>query len=478
MARHRGVRPAILLVCALLLALPLPAAAQDGSGVGVTPATTEMDDPPLLRGGSKVATLQFQQHDHDLAYVEVRVQPPPPGDHGDASTWITLRPADGQDPAQDLQVERTSDYPVQVDVQVPETAANGAYAARVNFRLKQACDADGGACVGVQSATSAMIHMDVRDEGEVKRILVPGSARVHHMETGKPFQFTVPLENAGNVDANPHIKLEILDKHQEEILAERWLRDTVLRPGERLETSFIVDDLELQEDQYWARVFVYLDDEQMHESDLRTFDVVPTGTLAQTAELRTIRIDDDITTAEVGDLVRLVAVVENTGSVPVQAAFKGSVLVDDKLVDTLESSLVEIPIGETQGLEMFYRLDRPGQHVFEGSAHYGAKLTEERTLLLRVMDAGGFTVPAWGWVALGAVVPLALVGLFLLGRRGRTRVQAPARGRRQAIAGRPRGGGTAVRKLPVKTRPGNPGKRAVSGSHAGPRRTPAPRQGR
>jgi hypothetical protein len=482
MARHRGVALKILLIGALLLAFSVPADAQSGTGVGVSPATLEMDDPPLLRGGGKVATLQFQQHDHDLAHVLLSVQSPNPGDHGDASSWITLDPPQGE-----IEVPRTDDFPVQIEVAVPETAANGLYAARVNFRLTQACEADGGACVGVQAATTATVWIDVQDVGEVKRILVD-NPRVRSMEIGSAFQFEVPLENTGNVDANPHIRLRVYsqhdyDKDDAEPLTERWLRDTILRPGERGDYTFIVRDLDLGLGQYWAKIDVYLDDERIHEGTFRTFDIVPVGTLAQIAELRTIRIDGDITNARVGDLIRLEAIVENTGEVPVTASFRGNVLVDGRIVDTFETSPLEIPIGATQGIELVYRVEHAGSHVFEGRIHYGNKITDQRTLLLAV-DSTGLNVPGWAWFGLAALAPLALVGMFLLGRRGAAKNQRPPasarskRGRappaaskkRRPAAGHPRAPSTAG-KPPRRPPPGR-GAAPPPSREAPPKRRP------
>ncbi len=456
MARSPGVLLAVLLSGALLLGFSLMATAQDsgsGTGVGVAPASLHMDDPPLIRGGSKVGTLQFQQHDHDLAHVVTSIHRPSSGDEGDASSWITLDPGEGT-----MEVPRTDDFPVEVEVSVPTTAANGMYAARVNFLVEEGCDADGGACVGVQASASATIYVNVEDGDEVKRIAVPGSLTVHDMETGSDFQFSIPLENTGNVDANPHVKLEILDKFQDDVVTHRWLNETMLRPGEKEDTTFIVDDLDLAEDQYWARVQVYLDGVEIHESGSRTFDVVPPGTLAQSAELRTIRVDGDITIVKVGELIRMVAMVENTGKVPVLAQFLGTVEVDGKLADRLESDELQIPIGATQGIEMFYTVEQAGSHVFKGQIHYGGKITEERSLLLNAQDAGGIDLPGWAWFALGGLVPVALVGMYLLGRRG---------GGKQPHAS-PRSG-------PPRGR-GPPGKRAPSNaprSPAGQKTAPA-----
>lgn len=466
MARSPGALLVLLLTGALILGFSVIAAAQtSGSGVGVAPASLHMDDPPLIRGGGKVGILQFQQHDHELAHVVVSIHNPSDGDHGDASSWITLDP-----PAGRIEVPRTADYPVEVEVAVPETAANGLYAARVNFLVEEACDADGGACVGVQASASATVYVRVEDGEEVKQIAVLGSLSVHDMETGSDFQFSLELENTGNVDAVPQVKLEILDKFQEEVITHRWLNDTLLRPGERGDHTFIVPDLDLPEDQYWARVNVHLDGVSIHESGVRTFDVVPPGTLAQTAELRTIRIDGDLTSARVGELIRMEAIVENTGAVPVLAQFQGTVEVDGRLVDRLESDQRQIPIGATQGIEMFYTVEHPGQHVFKGQIHYGSKITEERSLLLSAQDTGGIDLPAWAWFVLGGLVPVALVGMFLLGRRGAGK-RSPAQPKQRR---RPPRGQAPAKRAPAKRAPAN-GRRAPperTRVHVGPPRKP------
>lgn len=446
-------RAMVLLATTLLLAGAMtvagPVSAQSGEGIGVAPSTLRIDDPPLVRGGSMERTLSFQQHDHDVARVEVRVLPPTEPDAQDASGWVTL------DPGGEIDVPRTSDHPVKVKIDVPVTAANGHYRAKVEFRVLQACDSS-GSCAAVQTAASSILAMTVGGE-QVKRIKVLGSPDLNDAEEGGPLQFRVPLENTGNVDADPTIRLQIQDKHQTKILRTYWFNQTVLKPGESGSYTQILRDLDLPRDQYWAIVTVYLDGVLVKTANPQTFDVLEAGALARSAVLKTIRITGDLTTAAVGDLVKLSAIVQNTGQAPVVAQFKGEVWVDGVLRDTFASDPREIAIGETAPLEVIYVVQHGGQHEFKGRAQYGSKVTEERSLLLAV-EGEAAAGAGLLWVGLGLLLLVGVVSALVF--VGRSRKQAQRRRRRgplRAQRGPPPAGAAAsargVRAQPPVGRP-------------------------
>lgn len=449
----------LAFVASSILGGLLPVSAQSGT-IGVAPGTLRFSDPPVLPGSSNLGVLHFS-NTHDRA-VDGTLQVgrlPPDSAAGeqwdDAASWLSL------DRASKLSLPVTNNYPVNVTVRVPETAGNGVYKAQVTFTP----DEGSGSGVSLVVGVTASIEIEVNNANAVQRVDVLGSSDLFNAEIDGPLQASVEMKNSGNVDAQPRVRLVVHDKFQDRVVASFWVNDTFLSPGQVVVKSLIIEPHGLPLDQYWGVVEVYLGGTVIHTAGAKSFDVVEPGTLSRLAEFRTIKVSGDSAFVEVGQLLKLSALVNNIGQVPLVAKFKGTVERDGALVEVIESDEVEIPIDTQLPLDMFYTPTKVGRYEFSGHVSYGLKVTEVKSIIITVQDTGTFDVP-WLWI--GGAFVLVIVGLVIVGvrRRGARDAVVPSNSRR----GQPRGKGNRAsggRAPAPSAPPGQPlGRRPTSGGGA------------
>lgn len=408
----RGLRVVLvltLLVAGTTLTITTAGAQQQGS-VGVSPATAEFTDPPLLPGGTSQVVLKLQQRYAQPIDVHVAALPLS-GDAGDAHTWLRLD-------REGHMVLSPGIHEFIVKIQVPETAANGLYKAGVAFEITPEETAQGdNSSATAKSSVTATLTIDVNNENEVKRLEVRGQPTIHPTEEGAPLRVSVPVANTGNVDITPKYTFELKDPMQRNVVKTFTASGMLIRPGQEQNQTVVIQKPGLERGQYWMSVTTLLDGNPVGVSDPASFDVLAPGELARHAELRSIRIDGDVTRVTVGQLVKLTAVVVNTGQGPLVAEFEGEVLRDGVLVEGLGSKAVEIPVGETGALTMLYRIDEPGKYEFQGRAFYGSKVTEEKSLIVTAAEESAF-VPSVGFGgAIAGLCGVVLVATMVARRR-------------------------------------------------------------
>lgn len=377
------VRMFVLLTLALVLAPnPVPGAQAAHSAVGVSPATLDFTDPPLLAGGSKVGFLTFQQH-YDRP-VEVQIDAIPyGGPAGDATSWLRLS-------SQGTIVLTPGSHQIDVHVDVPASTANGHYAAGVRFMVQPPDGRDfEGSGATAQAAVTSIIKIAVANENQVKRIEAEPKVLIDPVEVDGSLQVTLTLTNTGNVDANPHVRLDVFDQMKARVLQSTWFNETILRPGESEPVTFAIPGHGLPEGQYWASVLVALDGATIHTSGHKEFHVLEKGALLRSLQLKTIQIENNMTRVAPGKMLKLTALVLNTGQIAATGQFLGEVRRNGELIEALESRPLEIAIGETGQMHMLYTPKEPGSHEFVGSVQYGSKITEEKSVLVAVDEEEG-----------------------------------------------------------------------------------------
>jgi hypothetical protein len=126
--------PALIALAALLVVvLPVPVAQ---ASIGVTPATVDLTDPPLLPGGGKRAVIHLQQYRSENTVVDVSVVPLN-GGWGDASSWVGLDREGRLTLAPGM-------HTFTAQVNVPKATPNGEYRAGVMFTIHAPSSQQGG----------------------------------------------------------------------------------------------------------------------------------------------------------------------------------------------------------------------------------------------------------------------------------------------------------------------------------------------
>lgn len=395
----RSVAGWFLLLAIVSTVLAVPSGATTQGSAGVSPATLSFVDPPALAGGTQQGALEFQQRYDvpvEVAVTIISLQ----GDWGDARSWMSL------DRSGRFTLEPGT-HPFHLKAATPDGVPNGLYKAGVLFRIHPPhVDAFEGSGSTAETSVTATIVLLVDNDNEVMRVTVSGRPQVMTAEVDGDLRFTVPWANTGNVAANPHVQVEILDQMQSGVLRTYWFNETILAPGEKGDHSFTVYSHDLPEGQYWARISVFLGDELVTATSPITFDVLKEGALARNAELRRVGIDGNLTKATPGTPLRITAMVANTGNISIVAQFHGEVWRDGALVDLIESSPGQVPLGEERILNTLYTPDTPGRYEIKGHVAYEGKVTEEKSVLIAVEDAPG-SLP---WLPIGIGVSVIGVG--------------------------------------------------------------------
>lgn len=197
---NKRIRKFVLAIIILWFSLNWPNMAQ--AGFGISPSGLRITE--ALRGTSieKSIVLSRNNPKEDLL-IEAKLA-------GEIADWILLeRGSRFTYPAGKKQ------FPVQVTINIPRTAANGDYQGKITFTgfPASACDESGctGSSVGIATGAVADLRVSVTDK-EIKSFRVLG-IQVDKARANEKLGLILFLENNGNVDIQPdHIIVDIFDK--------------------------------------------------------------------------------------------------------------------------------------------------------------------------------------------------------------------------------------------------------------------------
>lgn len=261
-----------------------------------------------------------------------------------------------------------------IKLNVPEDAGNGDYNARVRLSGTPKSVLQQGKTSSIVTGVSIDIFIQVIGDEIV--LCIVGGVDVRNTEINFPLEIVASIKNIGNVRIRPDIRITVLDQSQEQTLLTDEYGGNEVLPTTTTQSLRQIDN-NLKIGQYWAEISVPM----CGYEAIRTFDVVEKGAIIDKGELVRIDVSEQ---SEPGTIIPVRALFKNTGFRIVTAKFKGEVTKDGKIVDLIETDLVEVNPGDVEIFEAYYQPTLAGTYHITGRVIYNNKLSYEREAVMKV----------------------------------------------------------------------------------------------
>jgi len=375
----KNMKIKINLVIAVLLVLTGTVA---GVGLGVSPASFTVSD--ALKGGEYERTFTTYNTDNETGDFTFNAQ-------GDGAEWLSYYLPEGETPISTITIEGKSSQKILVKINIPEEAANGNYTPKIYIKsVPKELEATSGAVAQavVQIPVSATINVTGTQilTGIVKDI------SLNDIEIDYPLRIKVEFENTGNVIAKPTITVIIRSNTDNSILSEEVYSDTEIKP-DTTDTIIIEHDTEgLEVGEYFAEITVTLNEAVLAQENI-PFKILEHGTLSRQGVLSKLDIEGDTL---VNRVVKIHADFKNTGMIDSKAKFIGEIYLENNQIDIVESEELNVPVGETDTLISYLKIEESGNYIIKGKVFYEGKTTEVEELSFKVPAVDSSSVPGFG----------------------------------------------------------------------------------
>jgi len=396
---------------AVMLLLLLPALNVSAMALGVAPSTLEITD--ALRGAEYERSIRIFNPERVDINVALEAE-------GEISDWINFyQENDPSVPIETLAIaanqEKTN---VLVKFDIPPDTANGTYTGTIYAELVP--ESTEGTETGV--TTTLRVPSNVTIEVTGTQVIAGAVTMISadDTEVNYPLRINIGFSNTGNVVITPQIDVEISNGGVS--VAEFSYVETTVRPETQEIIEIEWDTTGQQPGDYSAQVKATSGDMSFGERNLE-FTLLPTGTLTRAGELTGITLEGNSAT---GSLVAVVAEFVNTGQIDTRAKFIGEVYCDGELVDAIESEEMLVPVGNTETLRSYVRLENPGAYEISGYVYYEGKQTEIKEVFFTATATGGTVTnpddeetttsqPFNVWIpVIGGIAAVALVVVIIL----------------------------------------------------------------
>lgn len=375
----KNMKIKINLVIAVLLVLTGTVA---GVGLGVSPASFTVSD--ALKGGEYERTFTTYNTDNETGDFTFNAQ-------GDGAEWLSYYLPEGETPISTITIEGKSSQKILVKINIPEEAANGNYTPKIYIKsVPKELEATSGAVAQavVQIPVSATINVTGTQilTGIVKDI------SLNDIEIDYPLRIKVEFENTGNVIAKPTITVIIRSNTDNSILSDEVYSDTEIKP-DTTDTIIIEHDTEgLEVGEYFAEITVTLNEAVLAQENI-PFKILEHGTLSRQGVLSKLDIEGDTL---VNRVVKIHADFKNTGMIDSKAKFIGEIYLENNQIDIVESEELNVPVGETDTLISYLKIEESGNYIIKGKVFYEGKTTEVEELSFKVPAVDSSSVPGFG----------------------------------------------------------------------------------
>jgi len=328
--------------------------------IGVSPGRVVFDN--LLQSGYAERTVTISTNSEEILAGTARPR-------GDIASWITFNPD-----SSDFQISKSDPYKLKVVVQPPEDIPNGNYSGSIEFVTDTIGSVSGRAGGIVKAAVTQLINVEVSGNEIIE--CRAGAFSIKDTELGFPLEFSATVINDGNVRLNPTFTFDFQNQFQEgTILEEELIGQEVLPTTESKIIGRIDQNLDVG--QYWVNALA----EECDTKQVLTFSIVEKGGIIDKGFLKSIFNKPWVS---VGETVEFVIRFANQGQRDVSAIFKGTIRLDDKIVEVIETEEVIVSAGTEEDISVFYSPIESGRHVLSGRVTYNKKLTFEKSSVLNV----------------------------------------------------------------------------------------------
>ncbi len=394
-----------VMVIAFLILMSICPTANAAIGLGISPSSITVCD--ALKGGTYERMITVFNTGDEIETFELTAE-------GECADWISFYPENNHNtPITEITIPGKDNARIIVVFNIPGDIANANYTSTIYAKSMPKKEPVEGAVAHAVIRIPSKVLIQVTGmqilKGTVKSITTADT------EIGYPLKITVVFLNEGNVIAKPSIAVDIT-KNGEPV--DSFVHDeTGVKPDKKDTITVLWNTSESEPGDYLADVEVSLgDDGEVIGATVLPFKILPYGTLSRKGVLHNLSIEGK---PVVNRAIKVVANFENTGEIDTRAEFKGEILLEDEIVDTLESEEMLIGVGKTCELTAYYKINEPGRYLIKGRVFYEGKETENKELPffvpepeLRVGKGESFSGRVAGFGALSAIT--AIISVFLL----------------------------------------------------------------
>ena len=365
----KTIVPIILILLLSNMCITIGTAKDYGIGVSSMPIKIENG----LRGMTYYQTITIHNNENNVTEVSLRSE-------GEIKDWITFCEYDDSTKTlEKVHIPAKSQYKVRAVIKIPENVPNKNYESKVFVSEKGIIKNQTGY---VEVNFSYPLPVTVSVTGNQILDGVVESVILSDTEVEYPIVTKIFFRNTGNVIAIPEIYVKFYknDLFVEEI----GNTDTKVQPSDihRFELNWNTEGMVPGE--YTANITVMLGDKTLHSED-KTFNLFKVGTLNREGEL--IYLTGKGTPKSEKDYT-IVSIFSNTGQIEVKAKFIGKVYKDNKLIETIESMELLVPVGVEQEFYSKFFVPEDGSYKINGSFQYddvyGFKQTNFQEMKIRV----------------------------------------------------------------------------------------------
>lgn len=372
-------------------------------GVAMGPTTMEIEN--ALRGVEyeRVITI-FNPSEPDAIYT-IRAD-------GQVSPWLSFYELNSNEAIQGLVISGQSNTAVLVKIKVPPDISNGSYTATIYAETSPGGDSGD---MGVSTVLQAKSLLTVIVGGTQIIEGTVGTISTRDTEAGFPLHIDINFRNKGNIAVNPQIYYQIMQGNT--IIIELNYNQSTIKPESREVITVEWETNTNQSGDYIARVEVSLDEKTLATKEL-SFTVLPPGSFSKQGEFTNLTYEGQLL---LDTILKIFADFQNTGQGDSRAKFVGEVYCDGMLINTIESEVMLIPVGQQETLVSYLELEKNGDYVLRGHVAYEGKQTGPKEISFKIRNGENegqlYSLSLPVIIGIIAVVVLAITITILLRRK-------------------------------------------------------------
>lgn len=359
----RGKQILIVLATLIILAQIISAA-----NVGVSPANIEFKN--VLRNGyaERPITVTIDSEIETEITIET---------YGNTSDWISFS-------SENKKVSKGNPLQIIVSVSPPADVPNGNYSGFLRIKSSRLGNAQEGHATGIVIPTLD-VHITTQVTDQEILLCQATNFKISNAEEGDDVILTLDIENRGNIKINPKTTLDIWDQTSTNLLQQKEFYPSQISPTKKNQLTFKIPSNDLKLGQYWVDLSV----PDCYSSSTLTFDILEEGALYASGVLQKIIIDP---WADIGDIVGIQALFQNTGEKALEAKFVGRITYENKIVQLIESDEpLFVPIEEQENFQFYFNPQKAGKYIISGRVFYDSKRTYEQSAVLNVRQGSSLS---------------------------------------------------------------------------------------
>lgn len=239
--------------------------------------------------------------------------------------------------------------------------------------------------VSIVQGASLIIRFNVSGEEKIEFTLL--SAQLLNTETTLPLYINYTLKNSGNVDWKPSkivtVMSDINDTSKKQEITVPADKIPLISPGETQENKIELKH-SLPTGNYEATLqFFDKSQNNIGELESTTFNILPPNTLKQSGDL--IDLNTVKTKYKPNEKIKINALFENTGNIPVSGFLITEIYSNEELLDILKSSELMVNAGQQSHFSQIIDLQNTGNYKISAYVEFGNKKSGVRSKNIQII---------------------------------------------------------------------------------------------